>query len=940
MCFSPHKGRSQEGEKGNFQLLFDKGKAFAQQQKEDSALYYFNESLKVTSQSVDSAKSITEIAWIAYFSRRIDEAVDWAHFVMQMDTLNTDPEFRKIKSDIVGIPRAKYYFAGDFEKAHYYSLFQKDILELDSINHFGLIRVYINLSTEAWSMKRYEEALDYAEKSLLRIKNEEDSPGVSSAKVRAYIMIGLILTDTQNYDRAHEYNQYALEMLGEPNSENFRNYLSVLNNIANYYKIKKEHGKALEYYLKADNVLEANKGRAGYANYKLILLHNLGDINTEMGRLKEGERQLRQSLTVIDSYQLHDHISAAITHSYLAQNLVLNGQEEEALKHINNAIAIALKSEGVFGRPITKYYFMKAEILHGLGKPEAAQQSLLNSFRSNSTIEIDGSTLYSDPTIAFMGTKMKLEMLKNHEAGGFTPMDSIIRLYDHIIDQAVQSYAQGTEDSDKISNVFSKFFEVSWPIYTANKGQQLLNILWQLSENDKSRQLMAHLNDKMAIENTIPEEFRRRRLAIQDSIEYYQTIDLRDSATFKETILDLKSEARVLKNEIENAYPEYHKLKYQQQVIGLEELSELAVLKNRLFIEYYLKDSLLFATSVDNGVSKMIRIEVDSSFYESLNAFNHSIKNPFSKGSKEVYLKTGYYLYRTLISPLIEKTAHQEILIIPSGPLGLIPFEALLSEEVNPIDDIEFNNNDNANTKVLAIAPIFEGPNQLDSIRNGLGNLDYTKEESQKIAQYFSTTVLKDAKAVESEFNKIAGDYGIIHIASHALVDGADPMYSKIVFTQDKSDSLDDGFLHAFELLNNNLNAEMAVLSACNTGYGQIEQGEGVMSLAQAFFYSGAKSVVMSLWPANDYSTAEVMDKFYRYLSQGESKSEALRKAKLEYLESSDNIKSHPYYWAQFIANGDMRPLTKPADYTLYLGLVALGILIMIMVRRRKIRHS
>jgi CHAT domain-containing protein len=112
-------------------------------------------------------------------------------------------------------------------------------------------------------------------------------------------------------------------------------------------------------------------------------------------------------------------------------------------------------------------------------------------------------------------------------------------------------------------------------------------------------------------------------------------------------------------------------------------------------------------------------------------------------------------------------------------------------------------------------------------------------------------------------------------------------------------------------MYNMKLKAQMAVLSACNTGLGEIHEGEGVMSLGRAFAYAGVPSIVMSLWPAEDESTADLMGYFYEGLAEGQAKDEALRNAKLRFLEEIPPSKHHPFYWAGFVVQGDAGPLEK-----------------------------
>lgn len=102
----------------------------------------------------------------------------------------------------------------------------------------------------------------------------------------------------------------------------------------------------------------------------------------------------------------------------------------------------------------------------------------------------------------------------------------------------------------------------------------------------------------------------------------------------------------------------------------------------------------------------------------------------------------------------------------------------------------------------------------------------------------------------------------------------------------------------------------MGVLSACETGIGELKKGEGIICLARAFAYAGAQSVVSTLWSVNDESTTHIMRAFYKDIRTGNTKSNALRNAKATYIQSRpEDLAAHPFYWSAYIAVGDMRPL-------------------------------
>ena len=144
-------------------------------------------------------------------------------------------------------------------------------------------------------------------------------------------------------------------------------------------------------------------------------------------------------------------------------------------------------------------------------------------------------------------------------------------------------------------------------------------------------------------------------------------------------------------------------------------------------------------------------------------------------------------------------------------------------------------------------------------------------------------------------------EFRIIHFSCHGYLDEANPMRTALVLTPGPSQE-EDGYLRMEEIYKLSLNADMVVLSACQTGKGLLEKGEGVMSLTRPFFIAGARSVIAALWPINDRSTASLMKEFYKLIIKGRSSNEALRNAKLKMIRSSW---AHPFYWSGFLLQGN-----------------------------------
>jgi CHAT domain-containing protein len=189
------------------------------------------------------------------------------------------------------------------------------------------------------------------------------------------------------------------------------------------------------------------------------------------------------------------------------------------------------------------------------------------------------------------------------------------------------------------------------------------------------------------------------------------------------------------------------------------------------------------------------------------------------------------------------------------------------------------------------------------SKEKNLNSLPGTEKEVNAIAGLFtSPKVAKYADAHEGAVKSAdLSSYSYLHFATHGIVDAQDPELSRIFLNEKGSE---DGNLYSGEIYNLNMNAELVVLSACETGLGKISSGEGVIGLSRALTYAGARNLVVSFWPVADESTSDLMVDFYTQLKKNSSNhfSGSLRQAKLDMIKGGKF--SSPYYWAPFVLIG------------------------------------
>ncbi len=290
-------------------------------------------------------------------------------------------------------------------------------------------------------------------------------------------------------------------------------------------------------------------------------------------------------------------------------------------------------------------------------------------------------------------------------------------------------------------------------------------------------------------------------------------------------------------------------------------------------------------------------------------------------------------LFRAVVTPVAEYRQKTRLIIVPDGSLNRVPFSALIdqtgalmirSHEISYAPSgtalvLIRARGGNIGSSLLAVGDvtyagdkwfghrwfrsIFRGVSELR--RDSLLPLPSTDDEIQSIRSSMggNAVVLSGDAATESAFKQQAArNSGIIHLAVHAVSDQIYPDRAALIFAPEKQPG-DDGLLQVREIRKLPLErTDLVTLSACDTSVGRLDGEEGVSSIVYAFLYAGAKSAVASLWMAEDTSTAALMKSFYRHLSFGEIKSQALRNAQLEFLSHGDQP---PFYWASFQVFGD-----------------------------------
>ncbi|RZS93149.1 CHAT domain-containing protein [Aquimarina brevivitae] len=472
----------------------------------------------------------------------------------------------------------------------------------------------------------------------------------------------------------------------------------------------------------------------------------------------------------------------------------------------------------------------------------------------------------------------------------------------------------------------------------------LLEKGFYLMEKNKSLLLMKDLNIGKA---KLPEALLRRELEFKNSISFLQEEKQTATGTKKDAIaiaiFDKKEELRRFHDSISHYYPGYFVSRKMPDVLPL---SKVNVKSNEIIIQFAMAERMGYTTPYAYGMiiskdqNKLYKINNIATLIDDIKTLRGLLDKPFQTiEDQKNYNAKAFAIYQNLFPAELRRIVEgKKVTIITDHVLNFIPFEALLTNTDQPAYLIEqcqiayayslsfLEKNSSLTRKpehdLFGVAPL--------KFSNNLAALPSSKQELEAIENYYSGSLLLENQATKENFITELNKYKIIHLATHA--DASDQVAPWIAFRNEKLTELELNSLQS--------QAELVVLSACNTSIGEIRRGEGVLSLARGFFKSGAHTVIPTLWSTNDKTTAEITKNFYKHLSEGATKPEALHKAKLEYLKNHKGAEASPHYWASLILIGDTGQLLPQHNYQIILLCIGLCLIIIFLTayiyQRRK----
>lgn len=356
--------------------------------------------------------------------------------------------------------------------------------------------------------------------------------------------------------------------------------------------------------------------------------------------------------------------------------------------------------------------------------------------------------------------------------------------------------------------------------------------------------------------------------------------------------------------------------------------------QQRALVEYFRSDSAWYVFVLTPTDFKGIRLPMDTALASDVLHLRQAIEAyPNTMGAVAAshaadYTRLAHSLYKRIFAPLQALCALPKYLtVVPDGVLSYIPFEALLATP--PEQPHRFKNHayllrdytiayapSAAQLGLLLAMPPGKAPKNILTVAPnfqqnpfGLQPLAHNQPEAEAVAQLLGGDALLGDAATASNFKDKAASYKILHLATHGQARPSVGALSWLAFSAKTADPAEEKFVYIRDLYLQRLQADLVVLSACETNTGDYKPGEGVASLANGFLQAGARSIVATLWRVDDAKNADLMLRFFKHLRSGEAKDKALHAAKLDFLEAAPHDEAHPVFWAAPLAQGDIRPL-------------------------------
>lgn len=687
---------------------------------------------------------------------------------------------------------------------------------------------------------------------------------------------------------------------------------TAINNLCIVYQNSGRINEAInliEKTLHSENLSNAQKG---------MLWNNLGNNYLASNKSDKAEKCYENSIKFLKD----SNDSASLVNSY--KNLALLNND---LNLFEKAKMLFFQNKKAPTRSVAKLYFEEATLYYHKSKFIEAQNSISRVFSTlipNYSNKKDylpkAKSLYAETTLLdALDLQAALYLSQNQPKKALESYQ--LSFYIEDLFQSLLVY----ENSKIITQIRNrnrteKCLAIYYSLYQKEKKIIYIENAFALQERTKSAVLKAAIHKNKNIsreEKLILEQLQNWNTII---IKEQQRLDYADIAVINNAIKKQNELMLLLKSKDSNTSKDSNK------EFDVKELYAKLEKDNATMVEYFygmqtiyvftITQNKIAVKTIYNGDTATPKIVQFIDFFSNASSISN---NPLEYNH---YANVAYEILR-----LPKKTSNKNLIIIPDGILTFLPFEALITERSTTtnfakmhylLNDFAVGYNNSATfylnsipfqhekESVLGVFPIFE---------NSSLELTFSKKELENLKRNFDGIYLEGQNATFQNFKTNTANCSVLHLSTHASSgDIMEPASIKFY---------DQEILYS-QLYNLNINPDLVVLSACETGLGKLYKAEGAMSVARGFQFAGAQNLLFSLWKVNDFTTSVVMEKFYQNVTSGKSYFDSNHQAKIDFLKDSSipNAKKSPYYWSAFVYYGTLENKSSPINYFLWLSIL------------------
>lgn len=843
-------------------------------------------------------------------------------------------------------------------------------------NHLDIGHSYFNLSSGYYEMEDFDKALDYAQKCE-QLRGENSSNNLNYIKVLE--LLGKIHKELGDYTKAIQFYNISLEKIDKIEVSPHRK-TEILNNRGNVYNRQKKFDKAAQDFQKAIQLLSFKPKK--YAKYLASYYASLARTYEETENFQNAEIYFQKAA---DYYEQNNKFSSLsiILSNWAVLDMKQNKLElaEQKLKkalslsrQLKNFPSAAGRCENigeVFFKKMSydsSLYYHQMAINYALGDTEKTNIVKKHYIKDNRTIISSKLEL-----LIYLESKARTLRARNKQ-GDLELALNVYKTIDEVLDLLKKDIK--TEDSrlfwrNNSFAIYDKAIETAYELYQINPQDSYLQDILTFSQKSKAAVLFAAVNDANARQSFLPPHLFNKEKLLNLQLNYYQQRYIEQnnnnesSNAALDSVLYYQQKYDYLIQQLEKDFPAYYQWKYSTEMTDISIIKKQLLQKDKALLDFFVGNKNIYTICLSQDNFVVIKSPKTADFDKNMSLLRWamtgntgtSLLTHKNKESHSSYLEESWKLYHSLVVPAIShlNTNIKQLLIIPHDKLNYIPFEGLITQSIeyqSPnygavpfliydyqityaysitllLQEQQFNHQ--VNIPFLGYAPSFEN---FEGEEQNLEELFYNQQSIAIIQDILGGLIFTKQQATKYKLLSIKDDVLILHLSTHAQMNDSEPLQNKIFMA--------DEAVTTAEIYNLPIHTKLAVLSACETGTGQLQKGEGMMSLARAFMYSGCPSVVASLWKADDQMTAELMRYFYENLKKGQAKDKALHHAKLTFLESQNqDALLRPFYWAAFVHVGNTDPVFIDFSWwqwfmPLSIGF-GLGIFFFITYRRKKV---